>query len=203
MNSEADGITYARTQVDEARRRLNSVHERVTEIEEKTVMGLVDEKTDEIIYLHEYMGEIPEEDATPVVLNREEKEISKIDGHIQNIIIDCQMCIELSVKSMFKAVGQDFDYSHGIGFESHNTKNFNREVPSEYSRREDIIRATFLTQLWEKFYQFAKYGAPELNAGPSMIFDIHDGERAMNDAEFCVELAEDFIDFIQNQPSDD
>jgi HEPN domain-containing protein len=94
-------------------------------------------------------------------------------------------------------VGQDFDYSHGIGFSSHNTANFNREIPEDFPKREEIIRAIFLTQLWEKFYEIAKYGAPELNVGPSLIFDIKDGERALNDASFCVELAEDFINYVE------
>jgi hypothetical protein len=109
------------------------------------------------------------------------------------------MSIELSVKSMFKVVDQEFDYSHGIGFESHKTRDFNDKIPVNFSRREDIIRAIFLTQFWEEFYELAKYGAPTLNVGPSVIFDIDDSERALNDASFCVKLAEDFIDYIEEQ----
>lgn len=112
------------------------------------------------------------------------------------------MSIELSVKSMFKSVGQDFDYSHGISFGSNNTQGFNSKVPDDFHRRDEIIRAIFLTQLWDKFYQLAKYGAPELDVGPSVIFEIEDGERAINDASFCVGLAEEFIDYVNEDSAE-
>lgn len=195
MNPD-DNIEYSKTQLNEARRRLDSVRNRVTEVQKERIYGLVDEE-EETITVGEEVDEPPEENQDFVVIEERSKEVETIDGHVQNIIIDCQMCIELSVKSMFKAVGQDFDYSHGIGFDSHNTIDFNREIPEDFSRRAEITRAIFLTQLWEKFYEIAKYGAPELNVEPSHIFDIKDGERALNDASFCVELAEDFITHIE------
>lgn len=198
MNADSDGITYARTQLREARRRLDSVNDRITEVERNQLMGAIDERTNEL-EVGSAIEEIPEEHRRYVPIETREKEVTNIEGHIQNIIIDCQMCIELAVKSMFKAVDQDFDYSHGINFGSDNTRGFNRKVPAEYPRKEEVIRAIFLTQLWEKFYQLAKYGAPELDVGPSVIFEIGDGERALNDATFCVDLAEDFVDYVDEQ----
>ncbi|WP_157969596.1 HEPN domain-containing protein [Haloplanus rubicundus] len=203
MNADTDNISYARTQLSEARRRLASVRERISDIERQEVVGAVDQRDNELavgenikIAEGEDIEKIPEKHRQYVTLSRRDKEVVNIEPHIQNIIIDCQMSIELSVKSMFKAVDQEFDYSHGIGFESHNTQDFNRKVPADFPRREDIVRAIFLTQLWERFYELAKYGAPELNVGPSVIFEIDDGERALNDAAFCVELAEEFIDYV-------
>ena len=96
---------------------------------------------------------------------------------------------------MFKGVDQEFEYSHGVGFESHNTQGFSSKVPADYPRKEEIIRAIFL-QVWEKCYEIAKYGVPEFDVGPSVVFEIEDGERAINDASFCVELAEDLIEYI-------
>jgi len=201
MNADANELTYARIQINEARRRLESVEERVRETEEEKTFGVIDQRDDELV-VGEDIEEIPEEHRLFVPTGKNVKIISNIEGHIQNVIIDCQMSIELSVKSMFKAVGQDFDYSHGIGFESHNTQGFNNQVPDEFPRKEDIVRAIFLTQVWEKFYQLAKYGAPELNVGPTAMFNISDGERAINDAKFCVELAEDLIDYMGDEQPD-
>ncbi|WP_229121032.1 hypothetical protein [Halapricum desulfuricans] len=196
MDADTDDIAYAKTQIKEARRRLESVRDRVTEVQKEQVVGAIDEMTDEVIF-GLGIDDVPEEDRRMVKITKETNEVTDIEGHIQNIIIDCQMSIELSVKAMFKAVGQDFDYSHGVGFGSHNTQGFNNKVPADYPRKQDLIRSIFLTQLWESFYQLAKYGAPELNVGPDIIFSINDGERALNDAEFCVDLAEDFIDYIE------
>ncbi len=108
------------------------------------------------------------------------------------------MCVELSVKCMFKAIGCDFDYSHGINYESGKTQAFYHTIPSDYGRRDDIVRAIFLTQLWSIFYEKAKYGAPELDTDPSIIFEIEDGERAINDASFCIHLAQDFLKYVED-----
>jgi len=197
MNSNTDEIKYARIQLDEAKRRLESVVERVTRTKEKTTFGAIDWEKEKL-YVGDKVEEIPEDRRQIVPVGKNTEKLTDVEGHIQNVIIDCQMSIELAVKSMFKAVGKDFDYSHDIGFASHNTQQFNDEIPEEFPRNEDIVRAIFLTQVWEKFYQIAKYGAPELNVGPTAMFDINDGERAINDATFCVELAEELIDYMED-----
>jgi hypothetical protein len=202
MDSEHDDISYARAQLEEARRRLDSVEKRITDERKQRITGVIDKRDDNLVVGGEEIEEIPEEHRQYVSLNQINKNVKNIEGHIQNIIIDCQMSVELAVKSMFKTVGQDFDYSHGIGFDSHNTQGFNSRVPADFPRNNDIVRAIFLTQLWEKFYELAKYGAPQLNVGPSVLFDIEDGERAINDASFCVVLAEDFIDYIEENGYD-
>lgn len=198
MDPENDHIAYARMQAEEARRRLESVTERISEYQEFQRVGAIDERKDEIVFGRD-IEEIPEKHRQFVNVGKGQREVANIEGHIQNIIIDCQVSVELSVKSMFKAVDQDFDYSHGINFESDNTRGFNNKVPADFPRGEDLIRAIFLTQLWDRFYQLAKYGAPVLNVGPSVIFDSEDGERAINDATFCVNLAEEFIDYIEQE----
>ena len=197
MNANENNIKYARKQLEEANRRLESVRERATKIEMEQVIGALNEESEELILDIDQIREIPNEDIEYIVLETVEEQINDIEGRVQNVVIDCQMCIELSVKSMFKSVGSDFDYSHGISFDSHNTIDFNSKVPEGFHRKKDIIRAIFLTQLWESFYELAKYGAPKLNVGPSVIFDIKDGERAISDASFCVELAEEFVEFVE------
>lgn len=118
--------------------------------------------------------------------------------YVQNVIIDCQLCIELSVKAMFKLVGKDHPFSHGVSFEDHQTKGFYYEVPDGFQRKEDIVRVIFLTQFWEGFYELAKYGAPGLNVRPETIFDINDGARAIEDAEYCIEVAQDLLRYVED-----
>ena len=195
MTTSQDDIDYAQIQLNEARRRVESVEDRITEIEVESNIGYLNTKSDEISFTPE---EVPEEHKEEVVL-RNKTEFTEIKGHIQNMIIDCQMCIEMSVKSMFKLVGDNFDYSHGISFSSGHTKNFYYNIPSGFGRHEDIVRSIFLTQFWESFYELAKYGAPELNVGPQTIFNESDAERALNDAKFCVNLAEDMLEYAEQE----
>ncbi|MFC6723915.1 HEPN domain-containing protein [Halobium palmae] len=198
MSAESDDILYAKNQLAEAHRRLDSVRKRITELKPKPVIGTIDIRTNEVVQGEEE-EEIPDEFSAPATFEGNLERIVDIEDDPHNVIIDCQLAIELSVKAMFKAVGQEFDESHDINFKSHNTQNFNREIPDDYPRRDDIIRAIFLTQVWDKFYQIAKYGAPVINVDPSMIIDEDDGERALNDATFCVDVAEDFIDYVDDE----
>ncbi|MFC6616175.1 hypothetical protein ACFQAS_14810 [Halopenitus salinus] len=194
MNNETDNLDYAKTQVNEARRRLDSVVDRVTNKNVGPDFLPMDTRTDEIV-AGEDLDEIPDEHLIWLA-SRDGDKTRDIGGHIQNIIIDCQLSIEIAVKSMYKAVDEEFKPTHDISFSSHETDRFNNSVPVDFERKDEIIRAIFLTQFWERFYELAKYGAPALDVGPSFIFDTPDGERAISDAQFCVGLAEDFIDHV-------
>ena len=196
MNQKSDNITYAKSQLNEASRRLEYVHDRVSEIEEKFGTVMLDNRDNELV-TGEEAEEVPDDNLIFLQIPKDKTRVTEVEGHIQNVIIDCQMVIELSVKAMFKTVGQDFDYSHDIGFSSGNTQGFNSQIPGDFPRNEEVIRAIFLTQVWEKFYQIAKYGVPELDVSPSIVFEIEDGERALNDASFCVDLAEDLLEFVE------
>ncbi|MDZ5810272.1 hypothetical protein U4E84_02735 [Halorubrum sp. AD140] len=196
MDDETDNLDYAKTQVDEARRRLDSVIDRVSIKNDGPDFLPLDARNDEFV-MGEDLNDIPDEYLKFVAVNAEHKN-RDIDGHIQNIIIDCQLSIEIAVKSMYKAVDEEFKPTHDISFRSHETDRFNDSVPADFERKDEIIRAIFLTQFWERFYELAKYGAPALNIGPSFIFDTTDGERAISDAQFCVDLAEDFINHVED-----
>lgn len=107
------------------------------------------------------------------------------------------MCIEISAKSMFKLVGKNHPFDHGISFNDNRTQGFYHEIPDGYSEKDDIIRVIFLTQFWNSFYELAKYGAPELNMRPESIFTPDDGSRAINDAHFCVNEAEELLEYVK------
>ena len=98
---------------------------------------------------------------------------------------------------MFKLAGKDHPFSHGISFADGKTQGFYNEVPDDFGRREDVIRVIFLTKFWGEFYELAKYGAPKLNVLPEKIFVEDDASRALDDASFCVTLAEDLLEYVE------
>ena len=197
-----DEIEYAKKQIDEANRRLEDIYERVA-MQGSKFVSQSDEGTSEVTITSTNLdeGEM-EEFASKAFIDEdyEEVPITEVDeelvgSHIQNVIIDCQMCIELAVKSMFKLTGKDHPFSHSISFDSGQTQGFYYEVPDEFERKEDVVRVIFLTQFWGEFYELAKYGAPQLNVRPEMIFEENDGARAVDDAEFCIGVAKELLDY--------
>lgn len=194
MEPSKKEVEYAEEQISEAKRRLDGIFDRVgievTKDESQTTnqedLSDYDESISEFVsYLN---------------VKETEKRVSPelIESHIQNVVIDCQLCIELSVKSMFKLSGMDHPFSHGISFENGMTQGFYSKIPEDFERKDDIVRVIFLTQFWKEFYELAKYGAPQLNVRPEMIFDIDDASRAVKDSEYCLEVAVDLLDYIKS-----
>jgi HEPN domain-containing protein len=188
--SESD-IEYARLQIEEADRRLETVIERASKIDEVAVpastMDDVSPAVEDEVY--EVSTTVPDQDA--------------IQNHVQNIIMDCQFCIEISVKSMFKLVGKEYPFQHGVSLSDGRTQGFYHEVPDSFEKKSEIIRAVFLTQFWNEFYELAKYGVPQMNVRPEVIFSGDDGERAIDDSIFCVDLAKDLLGFVKEYRDSD
>lgn len=115
---------------------------------------------------------------------------------MEPIILDSQLSIELAVKSIFKLTSIDFPTRHAIEFDKKLTKDLINAVSDEFKYKHLIPRAIFLTQLWERFYQISKYGLEELNLDTRDIIHKRDAERAIQDAEAAVSLAEYYFDFI-------
>lgn len=184
-------LKYARLQIEEAQRRLSSVIERSSKYEDVLAPTFQNDDASPAVEdeMYEVSVSIPDKDA--------------IQGHIQNIIMDCQFCIEISVKSMFKLVGKNYPFDHGVSLSDKRTQGFYHETPDSFEAKDDIIRAVFLTQFWHGFYELAKYGVPQMNVRPEKIFTDKDGERAINDAMFCVELANDLLDFVEERNGED
>jgi len=208
MGISSEEIAYAENQLIEADRRLQTMYQRGGEEVEVHIFNMRDRKEPLTI------RENPDEDSRiggfddlikpSKISSRDTKtelQISEdnIEDHIQNIIIDSQLSIELSVKAMFKLTGKDHPFSHGISFSDGATQGFYHEVPDDFDRKEDIARVIFLTRFWGEFYELAKYGAPKLNLPPEELFTVDDGVQALDDAEFCLNVAKDFLSFVKNQ----
>lgn len=209
MNPTEDEIEYARKQIDEANRRLESIYERVT-LDGVKLVSTSEDSVGEItlqstnfddIDNSKIISGLKEDDEEYERLPIKEVDDELVASHIQNVIIDCQLSIELAAKSMFKLTGKDYPFSHSISFDSGETQGFYNEVPDEFDRKDDIVRVIFLTQFWGEFYELAKYGSPKLNVRPEMVFDINDGERAVNDTEFCIGVAQNLVDYVVEDTS--
>lgn len=209
---EENELEYAREQIQEAERRLTAIRDRTAKEVEEYVMSDDDGKT--VASLTGDLGEELGENIMPGIgislsVSDVETEVHHtvddelVNTHIQNIIIDCQLCIEMATKSMFKLVGKDHPFSHGISFSDGKTQGFYSEIPDEFERSDDVIRVIFLTQFWSEFYELAKYGAPNLNVRPEMIFTGDDGSRAISDASYCVDVAKALLHYFEEDTSRD
>jgi len=119
--------------------------------------------------------------------------------NVANIISDSQIAIETSVKSVFKLVGVEHPRTHEISFDDQRTEGVLKQIPGEFERSDDIPRLIFLTQFWYQFYTMSKYGVPEHNIGPRDIFTKEDAARAVEDADFCVNVATRLLHFISEE----
>ncbi|WP_336364856.1 hypothetical protein [Halalkalicoccus salilacus] len=110
--------------------------------------------------------------------------------------MDCQYCIEISVKSIHKIIGRKYQTnSHGLEFGHGDTQEFTNNIPADFTHENKVPRAIFLTQFWDTFYELSKYGAPKVDKDPEDIFHWRDAERAIEDATFCLNLAFHLLDY--------
>lgn len=113
---------------------------------------------------------------------------------------DGRESIEVSVKAMLKSAGVtppekhaiplNHDYIKGI---VHNTD----DMPNQLYK--DVLRSIFLTISWEPYYEPARYGIRERNLAANDFISEKDMERAIIDAEFCLETANSFHDYQMDQ----
>lgn len=108
----------------------------------------------------------------------------------QGIIRDCQFCIEVSTKAMFKLVGINPPRTHELDFADNRVEGFLRNIPDNCNDPDLVPRVIFLANFWSKFYTESKYGEPELNLTPIDLVRGKDAERAVEDANFCLRMAE-------------
>lgn len=163
-----DDIEYALYQIKEAEERLARVKRRAY---------ISDEDAD--------LEDITIEDLNQFVMQ----------NSAANMILDLQLCIELSVKSMFIATGVEHPQKHDIEFDDNRTEGLLRNIPDDFDKGEKVPRAVFLTQFWHQFYELTKYGVPDLGLKPVDITALNDVKKAISDGEFCVEIAKDLVEY--------
>lgn len=136
-------------------------------------------------------------------VNRSLDELRKeIDGHVSSpstVITQCQQCIEISAKSIFKLMGYNFPTSHDIELSHDRTQNLlQADFPEHFAFRDEVPRVMFLTQFWHEFYETSKYGNEEVNLPPSDLFEDSDAEKAYQDARQCYKVANSLKETIKS-----
>lgn len=110
-----------------------------------------------------------------------------------NVISDCQACIELSVKAMYASMNIKPPRGHSYG-QKDIEKIVNKSgFPEKFDQKEQIPQVVFRLNVWEPFYEEARYGYPEINITAGQITQFHDGARALVDAAFCVVIVAELI----------
>lgn len=115
-----------------------------------------------------------------------------------NTIIDCQQSIEISVKAMFHAVGEDPPKNHDISFQNAYAL-LHADFPEHFSQAQSIPRAVFLTQFWNEFYTIAKYGNEDNLIPANQLFDEDEAKLAVDHAQFCVTTAGALLNSVEQE----
>lgn len=113
-------------------------------------------------------------------------------------ITDCQIIIELSAKTIFKSLGVNPVEKHDMEFSNERVSGALGRVPDTGELPERVPRVVFLTQFWERFYTISKYGVPEENISSFEIMNESDGLRAVQDADFCAEVADNVHSYVMD-----
>ncbi|WP_336357629.1 HEPN domain-containing protein [Haloarcula sp. CGMCC 1.6347] len=142
---------------------------------------------------------LADEDAKPDEISSDDLNEIMLEIGPEVVISDCQVCVELSAKAIFKSVGVNPPQHHDIEFTDNRVKGLLSSLEKDYDEIEEIYRVLFLTQFWERFYTLAKYGAPEQNIPSSSFMDPRDAKRAVDDAEFCLDTAMNLHDYVLDQ----
>lgn len=106
---------------------------------------------------------------------------------------DGRESIELSVKAILKSAGIRPPEKHAIPLNFDHLKGIvhnNDNMPNPL--HEDVLRAIFLTTAWKPYYQPARYGIRERNLPANSFISEIDMNRAIDDAEFCLDTANAF-----------
>ena len=117
----------------------------------------------------------------------------------QATIMDCQIIVELSAKSIFKSLGVNPVQKHDITFDNERVSGLLGRIPEGEDFTENVPRVIFLTQFWERFYTLAKYGVPEQNLSSFELMEPSDALRAVQDAEFCQETASEVFYYVLDE----
>ncbi|WP_265109167.1 HEPN domain-containing protein [Halosolutus halophilus] len=114
---------------------------------------------------------------------------------IADVVIDSQFCIEQSAKAIFKLEDKDPPGTHAIELDDDRAIGLLNELPDELDITEDVKRVIFLTKVWKPYYEVAKYGYPKANVPSHSFMEAEDADRAISDAEFCLETAQKLLDY--------
>lgn len=192
-------IEHAEQRIEEAHKRLDDIYDRIVIDDTERVNGLSEEE----ITIHGSRNGMGAADGT----TDGEKEHTNgtaldADGgpassHVQSVVMDCQLCIKLAVEAVFELAADNRTPSNRVSFEDGQDVELYGDLPDDFGSKNDVVRVVLLTQFWDEFNELAKYGAPSANVQPETIFEVDDGSRAIDDAEYCIEIARELLEYAR------
>lgn len=140
-----------------------------------------------------YMGD---ENKSPDNIEFDDLNVAMVMLSPDLLISDCQVSVELAAKSIFKTLGINPPPCHDIELSNERVQGLLSRIPKEFENGEKIPRVIFLTQFWERFYTLAKYGEPKINLSSKDIVNIDDAQRAVQDAEYCLNVSTELHNYM-------
>ena len=207
MTPSTAEIDHAERRIEEANRRLDDIYDRVAFAEGDPASASSEETKVDRIVIHDGA------DSTAAAVGTADGPDERVNGavldagreqphsRVQSVIMDCQLCIELAVEAVFELAGDDGTFSRRVPFEDGRDVKLYGELPDDFDRKNDVVRVVFLTQFWCEFNELVKYGAPSANVQPEQIFESDDGSRAVDDAEYCIEIARELLEHVRRERS--
>lgn len=107
----------------------------------------------------------------------------------------CREPIEWSVKAMLKSAGINSPDKHAIDLEHDRLNGITHDTDLPNQLRRNVLRAIFLTTSWEPYYGPARYSKRESNIHANDFISVIDVQRAIDDAEFCIDTADSFYHY--------
>lgn len=147
-----------------------------------------------------------DEEALGILEDREDIHNSDVEMFVEysqelktaNVIIDAQFCVEQAAKVIFKLADVNPPQQHAIGLDNDRVLGILNDLPEDFTREDDLKRVIFLTEVWEPYYEAAKYGYPEKNITSYSFMKKEDAEKAITDAKFSLEVAEDLLEAVMD-----
>ncbi len=148
---------------------------------------------------------------------RKAEEYNKSYGHASEVVEAAQICVELSVKAVFKLLDIEYPYQHGIEPNREQFKELARQLRAFQNEFEvhtlsyiRLPRLLFLLNFWSHFYTVAKYGYDvESLAAARELFGDNEAALAVENARECLTASRQLIaaatqlsEILTKRPSD-
>ncbi|KYK34071.1 MAG: hypothetical protein AYK18_14570 [Theionarchaea archaeon DG-70] len=132
-------------------------------------------------------------------LKRAYNKISEAREHLKHFnysesISASQECIELSIKSVFLVLQEEYPKRHE--FKEEEFENILKKIPDNFEYL-NFPQLYFYSKFWLSFYTTAKYGLEILGIGADKLFEKEEAELALKHAQKCESAARILKDYIE------
>jgi len=115
-------------------------------------------------------------------------------GHYPESISASQECIELSIKTIFMLLQEEYPKKHEFSEEEFEA--ILKKVP-EKLKHLNFHKLYLYSKFWLSFYMVAKYGLEKIGVGPEKLFEKEEAELALKHANKSYHAASQLRDYIK------